>query len=250
LKALAATSGASTISFIVKPDCEDIETWCSNRMHDKYIESFVQQVTERLRHLVSSLAVLSKPRNDERSLAKTENDIHVAFADAQLPKNWLSRAEIDRKLKAWTEESKCAYVHIRGNEATGKTAIICQLHALLAKKRCYVITRFVNLTHESEYAHELWHGICMTLCLLSEQDRKPLLSSFHLSSTLSIFKSLLQKLDRPAFVLIDDANLIKYGRILSILDKPFRKCLSNLVLIATSNSSTTIPFMPNPILFE
>lgn len=108
----------------------------------------------------------------------------------------------------------------------------------------------MNLTHESEYAHELWHGICMTLCSLSGQDEKPLISSFHLSSTLSIFKSMLQKLDRPVIVLIDDANLIKYGRILSILDKPFRKCLTNLVLIATSTSPITIPFMPPPTLIE
>lgn len=91
----------------------------------------------------------------------------------------------------------------------------------------------------------------MTLCTLTGQDAKPLIRSFHLSSTLAILKSLLEKLNRPVFVLIDDANMIKYGRVMSNLNQQFRKCLANLVLICTTDHPITIPFMlQQPIVFE
>lgn len=121
---------------------------------------------------------------------------------------------------------------------------------VLKFKKIGIIFRFINLTHGSNYAHEIWHNICMTLCTISGQDDSSLIGSFHLSSTLSIFKTLIQKLNRLLFLLIDDVNLIKYGRTLSILEKPFRKYLPNLVLITTSTLNTPIPFMPIPILYE
>lgn len=115
----------------------------------------------------------------------------------------------------------------------------------------FAILRFINLTSGSAYAHELWHGICMTLCTLTGQDAEPLTRSCHLSSTLTILKSLLEKLNRQVFILIDDASMIKYGRMMSNLDHQFRKCLSNLVLICTTDHPITIRFMlQQPILFE
>lgn len=91
----------------------------------------------------------------------------------------------------------------------------------------------------------------MTLCTLTGQDTEPLIQSCHLSSTLAILKSLLKKLNRPIFVLIDDADMIKYGRMMSNLDQQFRECFTNLVLICTANHPIRIPFMlQESVLFE
>ncbi|EJW73918.1 hypothetical protein WUBG_15175, partial [Wuchereria bancrofti] len=190
------------------------------------------------------------PSNNEYSIAKAENDVHLAFAERQLPKKWIARENIDKMFDILINKSR-GYFHILGNQFSGKTALLCQLYEVLIKRDRYVIIRFINLTSSSEYAHELWHNICMTLCALMGQDAELLIRSFYLSSTLTILKSLLEKLNRPVFVLIDDVNLIKYGRVMSNLDQQFRKCLSNLVLICTTDNPLTIPFMyQQPILYE
>lgn len=251
LKNTVSASSACTLSFNVHPETADIELWLQSRSHDKYIESFVQQASERLRSLVASLALTSVVPRRPSEIAKDENAVHMEFAESQLPQKWIARQRVDERIALWTAEStKGAYIHISGHDATGKTALICKLHSLLLRKRCYVITRFVSLTPSSNFANEIWNGICRNMCALSGQSDAYLQNSFHLASTLSIFKSLLQKLDRPLFVLLDDSNLIKYGRVLSALDKPFRKLLPNLTLIATSCSPSQIPFMPSPQTFQ
>ncbi|VDK82637.1 unnamed protein product [Onchocerca ochengi] len=208
LKKAVLLSEASIISLNMGSDTDDDnKSLFINRVNDNYIKRFIRQVTDHLQNFVSTLSMPPIRSNEAHLIANAENDVHLAFAERQLPKKWLVRENIDKM--------------------------------------------FINLTSESEYAHELWHGICMTLCSLTGQDEKPLIRSFHLSSTLAIFKSLLEKLNRPVFILIDDANMIKYGRLMSNLDQQFRKCLANLVLICTTDQPTTIPFiLPEPILFE
>ncbi|VDP12929.1 unnamed protein product [Onchocerca flexuosa] len=251
LKKTVLLSEAPIISLNMGSDTnDDNKSLFINRVNDNYIKRFIRQVTNHLQNFVSTLSMPPIQSNEAYLIANAENDVHLAFAESQLPKKWLVRENIDKMLDIWINQSK-GYFHILGNQISGKTALLCQLHATLIKKDRYVITRFINLTSESEYAHELWHGICMTLCNLTGQDEKPLIKSFHLSSTLAIFKSLLEKLNRPVFILIDDVNMIKYGRLMSNLDQQFRKCLANLVLICTTDQPTTIPFIfPEPILFE
>lgn len=79
------------------------------------------------------------------SIAKTENDVHLAFAEQQLPKKWLVRANIDKMFNVWINKSK-GYFHILGNQTSGKTALLCQLHAILVKRGRYVITRYKIIT--------------------------------------------------------------------------------------------------------
>lgn len=44
----------------------------------------------------------------------------------------------------------------------------------------------------------------------------------------------MEQLDRPLFVLIDDAQLLKFGRTLSRVEKPLTKMVSKLSLVFTS----------------
>lgn len=81
------------------------------------------------------------PSIEAYNLAKTENDIHHAFAERQLPKKWLFREHIDKMFDIWMNESE-GYFHIIGNEISGKTALLCQLHAILIKNGRSVITRY------------------------------------------------------------------------------------------------------------
>uniref|UniRef100_A0A915BIS0 NACHT domain-containing protein n=1 Tax=Parascaris univalens TaxID=6257 RepID=A0A915BIS0_PARUN len=215
LKNAISESGASTIALTVQPQGDDIEAWLQSRAHDKYIDSFTRLVIDRLRNLISSIAAPSATSISASLIAKNEDELHVEFASSQLPNKWIEREKVDAKMQSWLSDNvKSAYIHINGGDASGKTAIICRLRSLLQQKDCYVIIRFVNLTSSSNFAHELWHGICSTLCAISAQSDQQILSSFHLSSILSIFKSALQKLERPLYLLLDDVNLIKYGRAL------------------------------------
>lgn len=79
------------------------------------------------------------------SLAKAENNVHLAFAEQQLPKKWLCRENIDKMFDIWINKSK-GYFHILGNQTSGKTALLCQLHAILIKKNRYVIIRYEIMT--------------------------------------------------------------------------------------------------------
>ncbi|KAL3981510.1 WD domain G-beta repeat family protein [Acanthocheilonema viteae] len=251
LKQTVLLSEASIISLNMESDeSTDDKSQFIGRKNNNYIKWFIKQVTDHLQNFVSTLSMPPMPSIEAYSLAKIENDVHVAFAERQLPKKWLVRENIDKMFDIWSNKSKGCF-NIRGNQTSGKTAFLCQLYAILNKKGHYVIIRFINLTVGSEYAHELWHGICMTLCALTGQDAEPLIKSYHLSSTLVILKSLLEKLNRPVFILIDDANMIKYGRMMSNLDQQFRKCLANLVLICTTDHPIAIRFMlQQPVLFE
>ncbi|CAG9533394.1 unnamed protein product [Cercopithifilaria johnstoni] len=218
--------------------------------NDNSIKLFTKQIIDHLQNYVSTLSIPPMPSIEAYSLAKIENDVHLAFAERQLPKRWLFRENIDKMFDIWINKSK-GHFQILGNQTSGRTALLCRLHALLISKGHYVIIRFINLTSGSQYAHELWHGVYMTLCTLMGQYAEPLITSCHLSSTLDILKSLLEKLNRPVFVLIDDANVIKYGRMMSNLDQQFRKCLDNLVLICTTDHPITVQFMlQQPELFE
>ncbi|VDK50940.1 unnamed protein product [Anisakis simplex] len=252
LKNLISSTNASTISLTIKLDeGNDIESWLRTKAHDKYIQSFTHQVVDRLRNVISSVAIPSTSTFSASVLARIDDEMHSSYAVSRLPTKWIQRPQVDGAMQSWMDESiKSAYIHIVGADACGKTALICKLHSMLQSRDCYLITRFINLTNTSNFAHEIWHNLCRTLCYLSGQDEKQLRCSFHLSTTLSIFKSLLQKLDRPLYILLDDANLIKYGRALSALDKPFRKMLPNLILIATSSTPLQIPFMPAPKSFQ
>jgi hypothetical protein len=78
------------------------------------------------------------------------------------------------------------------------------------------------------------------LSQISKQDAGQLSASFHLSSILSQAKILMEKIDKPVFILIDSVNYVKFGRILSQTEKPLRKMFSKLTLIYTSNAQDSI----------
>lgn len=99
-------------------------------------------MTECLRHLISSLSVLPILSISKHSIARAENEIHEAFAKAQLPNKWLEHGNLNEYIASWCNLTKGTYIQIRGSEASGKTATICRLHHLLQDKHCYVITRF------------------------------------------------------------------------------------------------------------
>lgn len=98
------------------------------------------QVTNHLENFISTLSIPTIVTNDEYSLAKAENDVHLTYAERQLPKKWLMREKIDRMLDIWMNKSK-GYFHIIGNELSGKTALLCLLYEELIKKDRYVIIR-------------------------------------------------------------------------------------------------------------
>lgn len=50
----------------------------------------------------------------------------------------------------------------------------------------------------------------------------------------------MDKIDKPVFVLIDNANYVKFGRTLSQTEKPLRKLFPKLSLIYTSTSADAI----------
>lgn len=85
---------------------------------------------------------------------------------------------------------------------------------------------------------------------MANEDPQIMLKCFSLSDILKEAKNLLEKLSRQLYVLIDDSNLLHFGRVLSQLEKINKKMLPKLSLILFSSSSTQINLFPKTEIFE
>lgn len=79
-----------------------------------------------------------------------------------------------------------------------------------------------------------------------------MIESFYLKDILFQIKEFIAILDHPVIILIDDAHLIKYGNILSQLEKPILETLGDYFsIIVFSNNKTPIFGLPQtPELVE
>lgn len=75
-----------------------------------------------------------------------------------------------------------------------------------------------------------------------------MVESFHLKSVLLQIKPLIALFGHPVVILIDDAHLIRYGSVLSRLEKPvldsLGQYLSIIVFSANSNPISGLPLTP------
>ncbi|KAI6229454.1 putative WD repeat-containing protein [Aphelenchoides besseyi] len=215
---------------------------------------YERQLTSDVISAIKDHIQLAEKPSPNSSASATEaafidHETHSAYATTISPQQWIARANVDDNINDIIQRGleKSVSAHFYGPHGSGKTAIICRLNELLLTKNCYVISRYANLTDTSIFANELFKNIFLKLCQMAKLDSTLLSASFHLSTVLSQVKVIMDKVDKPVFVLIDGANYVKFGRTLSETEKPLRKLFPRLSLIYTSlNVETTLAAFPTP----
>lgn len=209
-------------------------------------------------------------------IARVEEEIHKLHLISRISEKWAFRGEkIDAQLKQLVlkifdkERMKTSdtglYVHIYGPSGCGKTSILCRLYQLIlqnvremktthteennANDEPVLLVRFVHLTDGTMFAHEMFRNAFLTACdaLNNNEAMNAFLKLFELGSIFKNVKSLFEKQNvvKPICFLIDDANLLKFGR-LDRIEHNLRKIPRFISLICTSNSAQLIPGFPLP----
>lgn len=86
---------------------------------------------------------------------------------------------------------------------------------------------------------------------MANKNPQMMLKCFFLIDILKEAKNLLETLPGQLYVLIDDSNLLRFGRVLSQLEKINKNMLPKFSLILFSASSTPLnSFFPKTEMFE
>ncbi|CAJ0937081.1 unnamed protein product, partial [Mesorhabditis belari] len=228
------------LAFTLQADGGEVKNFFSGRDADKYRDNFSRQLLERLKQCVMKFAPTRLPSSSLLSIAIYENFTHIRHLRDRLKRQWQPRKSIDAKIEELTKDMLPGAYMIQGPEMCGKTQTLLRIFELTEDKTAYRIVLFTGLTYSSTFAHELWRTVCILLCNLSGKDPKPLFSVFKFSDLITQLHSLLEKLDRPLFLFIDDVHQIKFGRLLSVMDRRPKSAPSNLVLFMTASNVGTV----------
>uniref|UniRef100_A0A1I7SBV7 WD_REPEATS_REGION domain-containing protein n=1 Tax=Bursaphelenchus xylophilus TaxID=6326 RepID=A0A1I7SBV7_BURXY len=228
------------ISHVLNTKMTDPSRWLTGKDAGVYERQLTMDLINALKTRINVMPKLDTNHLvTDSEMAARDHKVHSDYLKQVAAKEWISRAEIDQKLaefaKKGMEKPICALIH--GPPGSGKSATIARLHEQLTEQGCYVITRFTQLTDCSMYANELIKGAFLTLCQLAGIDPNPISASFTLATTISQAKLLLEKVDKPVFLLLDNANHLKFGRSLSEIEKPLKKLLPKMSIIYTANSA-------------
>uniref|UniRef100_A0A915EUK5 NWD1/2-like winged helix-turn-helix domain-containing protein n=1 Tax=Ditylenchus dipsaci TaxID=166011 RepID=A0A915EUK5_9BILA len=214
--------------------------WAKSKEALAYERQLTLNLSERLKNLLGIQSIPSPahpiaPILSEEVVDK-EHAVHQKFLDSVCPKLYVPRSQIDPKLADIVEK--------------GLTAVLCRLHQLLLQKECFVVARFAGLPDSSMFANEIFRNIFLKVYTLIKEDPKEMIACFHLSNILSQAKVMAAKLTRPLFILIDDIHLLKFGRVLSRMDKPINELLPKVTFVFFSNSPNLLTGFPKAELVE
>ncbi|TMS38582.1 hypothetical protein L596_005274 [Steinernema carpocapsae] len=237
------------LSFILNLEQNAVQDWLKTKEGSRYVTDVCLKLTERIKTVIEA----SRNRNafdcSPLTIGRYEHLVHSKHAvDLNLEK-WISRKNMDEKLEDVVKNglaTRCNYYHITGRDGSGKTSFLCKLYSMLSSEHCHALIRFVNLTHSSNFSHEFWRNILINLCMLTKQDPSTVIGCFSYEEIVVELREMLLKLDRPVFILIDDAHQLRYGRILGCLKTALTKTHSNCVLVVTSAANTPMQFFPKP----
>uniref|UniRef100_A0AC35FD48 Uncharacterized protein n=1 Tax=Panagrolaimus sp. PS1159 TaxID=55785 RepID=A0AC35FD48_9BILA len=232
--------------FICNTNSTDPTKWFKTKDAEKYKTELGIKLNDSLKVLLNLPTTVSNSSSiyavSPMDVAEREHVTHDRYFRERVPKVWSDRDSLDKKLQGIIEQglAKSVFVQFHGGPGTGKTAILCRLMELLEKQNCYAFIRFSHLTDCSVFINELMRNLLLKICETSQIPPNSMLSSFHLTEIIAHFKSIVEKLSRPLFILIDDVHMLKFGKTLGIMEKPLRKLFPKLSLIFTSNLPTQI----------
>uniref|UniRef100_A0A7E4W5G8 AAA domain-containing protein n=1 Tax=Panagrellus redivivus TaxID=6233 RepID=A0A7E4W5G8_PANRE len=220
----------------------DPVTWFNNNNEaDKYKIDFATKISESLKSVLNLPVNMNSTASSYSSapleIALREHATHDRYYHDVAPRAWLPRPLLDKKLDSVIEQglTKSVFVQFYGPPGTGKTALVCRLLELLQQKQCHAIARFGHLTDCSLFTNELLRNALLKFFEMSRIPHAHSLGSYHLFEILADFKGLMEKIDQPIFLIIDDVHLLKFGKTLGTMEKPLRKLFSKMSLIFTSH---------------
>uniref|UniRef100_A0A915NXC7 WD_REPEATS_REGION domain-containing protein n=2 Tax=Meloidogyne TaxID=189290 RepID=A0A915NXC7_9BILA len=237
-----------------------------------YPEYLINEQQQRLLPPTPKLSVLEQ----QLKIARAEETIHNAHLLSRTPKYWIPRKRLDNQidsiitkisqlLKEQNSNNSTFYIQFYGLPGSGKTATLCRLRQLLENKfgkkdedggnensslpTFVFITRFIHLTDGAVFANEMLRNIFLSVC---DKLKRPdlataFIKAFHIKAILATAKTAFGTQQSPIiFILLDDVNLIKFGRTLGRIKHILKKLLPNICFICTSSSNISIPiFAPH-----
>ncbi|CAK5075598.1 unnamed protein product [Meloidogyne enterolobii] len=236
-----------------------------------YPEYLINEQQQRLLPPTPKLSVLEQ----QLKIARAEETIHNAHLLSRTPKYWIPRKRLDTQidsiitkisqlLKEQNSNNSTFYIQFYGLPGSGKTATLCRLRQLLENKfgkkdgdggnessvtNFVFITRFIHLTDGAVFANEMLRNIFLSVC---DKLKRPdlataFIKAFHIKAILATAKTAFGTQQSPIiFILLDDVNLIKFGRTLGRIKHILKKLLPNICFICTSSLNISIPiFAPH-----
>ncbi|EPB80681.1 WD domain, G-beta repeat protein [Ancylostoma ceylanicum] len=225
-------------SHIFSPENGDIGSFFTSREGDKYRDTLLRQILERLKtHLVLLHPTIPSSPHTVVDIAAADNDSHLQHYGSCLKRPWYAREAVDAKLKELLSAAASGGVFlVQGPELCGKTRALCHLYEQ-APPTCYKIIRFIDLTYSSVFAHEVWRKINLQLCALSGKSPQNVVRSFNLEEQLTLFDGMLEGLDKMLYLFLDDMHLLKNGPFMSTIEK---RAPSTLAIFMTASNVSPI----------
>ncbi|RCN42013.1 WD domain, G-beta repeat protein [Ancylostoma caninum] len=234
-------------SHIFTPENGDIGSFFTSREGDKYRDTLLRQILERLKtHLVLLHPTIPSTPFTVVDIAAADNNSHLQHYGSCLKRPWHAREAVDTKLKASLSRAELLSAAasggvflVQGPELCGKTRALCHLYEQ-TPATCYKIIRFIDLTYSSVFAHEVWRKINLQLCALSGKSPQNVVRSFNLEEQLTLFDGMLEGLDKMLYLFLDDMHLLKNGPFMSTIEKRVRKAPSRLAVFMTASNVSPI----------
>ncbi|CAJ0572561.1 unnamed protein product, partial [Mesorhabditis spiculigera] len=238
----AEVESTACLSFTLPTEGGEVKNFYAGREAEKYRDNFSRQLLERLKQSITRFAPARLPSSSLVSIALRENASHERLLRERLQQEWQSRKSVDAKLDECVREGTGGAYLVQGPELSGKTRSLLHLYELLDDRPSYRIVLFAGLTSATSFAHELWRLVLILVCHMSGQDPKPCFSHFRLGDIVTKLHEVIERLDRPVYLFLDDVHLLKFGRLLSGLERRPKNAPNNLYLFMTaSNVSNLTP---------
>ncbi|CAB3406664.1 unnamed protein product [Caenorhabditis bovis] len=231
------------MTHVLRPETSDINYFFNSRNSDKYREKISRQFANRIKTLLGETHknIRPAPPRDIIEMARNDDRIHSDNVRKQLQIGNLPRNCVEKKLDetARLKHSSGVFL-IEGPDVCGKTQTLCRLYDKISEKDAYKIIRFINLTYSSNFAHEVWRNICLTLCSMANLDASNVLEEFKLQKILDCLVEAIRKVDKPVCIFIDDIHFLKFGHFLSVLSKKVEAAPEKLSLFITSSNVSPV----------
>uniref|UniRef100_A0AC35U9F7 WD_REPEATS_REGION domain-containing protein n=1 Tax=Rhabditophanes sp. KR3021 TaxID=114890 RepID=A0AC35U9F7_9BILA len=257
-------------TFMLAVDSHHFHTWTNTRDGELYGISMMEKLTEKLKAILDGDVALpsavptplspsplppqphSTPLQNPHvfytmfDIAKTEQYIHQKFYIDTKPKKWSDQPDISVKTNSVLAlcQQGNQQIQLVGKAGIGKTAHLLKIHELLQQKDDTVsFIRFLNLTANSLYDHEVWRNILYSLdeCAHPKRARKNEISfedSIKLGSIFKSIASLVKTIGKKVYVLLDDVNLMQSAKLAGI-DQIGNVSIPNLFIISTLTKGCT-----------
>uniref|UniRef100_A0A0N5A416 WD_REPEATS_REGION domain-containing protein n=1 Tax=Parastrongyloides trichosuri TaxID=131310 RepID=A0A0N5A416_PARTI len=210
---------------------KDFQEWTTKKEGEEYVRKVVEWISEKIKQIIdnnctvqnSVVNMLSAPKCvDMFNIAKQEQATHQQYYLQSKPNKWGKKDEMERIIKKIIDEKndeKWCYT-LSGELGIGKTCHLLMLHETLQNNNSISFIRFLGLTPQSVYDHEVWRNILYLLddCAnvnTSKVKKISFTDSLNMNVILENIEKIIKKIDKKVYILLDSINLMKTSKCLN-----------------------------------